>query len=113
RNPWMAIGQLAVILLAIFFIDAAVGAWRRGRRTLGVVVVGGVCTALMLSGVSMAAVLFWGGAQAPSTLGLYCLGIVVLMAYALSGDLLRARRLVVDLSEREQEAALAAEAANL
>jgi PAS domain S-box-containing protein len=35
------------------------------------------------------------------------------MAYALSTDLLRARQLVVELSEKEQEAALAAEAANL
>jgi PAS domain S-box-containing protein len=64
-------------------------------------------------GGGMAVILYWGAVQAPSTLALYCLGIVVLMAYALSSDLLRARQLVIELSEKEQEAALAAEAANL
>jgi PAS domain S-box-containing protein len=112
-NPWMAVGQLAVLLLAIFILDAAVGAWRRGRRTVGVVVVGGILTLLTLSAGGMAVILYWGAVQAPSTLALYCLGIVVLMAYALSSDLLRARQLVIELSEKEQEAALAAEAANL
>ena len=112
-NPWMAVGQAAVLLLAIFLADAAVSAWRRGRRTLGLVVVGGILTLLTLSAGAMAVLLYWGGAQAPSTLALYGLGMVVLMAYALSSDLLRARQLVVELSEKEIEAALAAEAANL
>jgi PAS domain-containing protein len=112
-NPWMIVGQAAVLLLALFFADAALSAWRRGRRTVGIVVVGAIMTLLTLSGGGMAVILYWGGVQAPSTLALYCLGIVVLMAYALSGDLLHARRLVVELSEKEQEVALAAEAASL
>jgi two-component system sensor kinase FixL len=112
-NPWMAVGQLAVFLLAVFFADAAVTAWRRGRSSRGIVVVGGILALLLLSGGGRAAFLYWGGVQAPSTLALYSLGMVALMAYALSSDLLQARRLVVELSEKEQEAALAAEAASL
>jgi PAS domain S-box-containing protein len=113
-NPWMAVGQLAVLVLAVFCADAALTASRRSDgRTLGIVVVGGVLTLLILAGGGMAIVLYWGGVQAPSTLALYCLGMVALMAYALSSDLMRARQLVVDLSEKEQEAALAAEAASL
>jgi PAS domain S-box-containing protein len=111
-NPWMAVGQLGVFVLMIFFADASVAAWRRGRRAAAVVV-GSILTLLMLSGGGLAVFLFWAGAQAPNTLTLFCLGIVVVMAYALSTDLLRARQLVVELSEKEQEAALAAEAANL
>ena len=111
-NPWMAIGQLGVFLLMVFFADASVTAWRRGRRAAAVVV-GSILTLLMLSGGGLAVVLYWGGVQAPNTLTLFCLGIVVVMAYALSTDLLRAKQLVVELSEKEQEAALAAEAANL
>jgi hypothetical protein len=31
-NPWQAIGQLGVFVLMIYFADASVTAWRRGRR---------------------------------------------------------------------------------
>ena len=111
-NPWMAIGQAGVFLLMIFFADASNTAWRRGRRAAAMVV-GSILTLLMLSGGGLAVVVYWAGGQAPNTLTLFCLGIVVVMAYALSTDLLRAKQLVVELSEKEQEAALAAEAANL
>ncbi len=111
-NPWMAIGQVGVFLLMIFFADASITAWRQGRRAAAIVV-GSILTLLMLAGGGLAVVLFWAGVQAPNTLTLFCLGIVVVMAYALSTDLLRAKQLVVELSEKEQEAALAAEAANL
>ena len=111
-NPWMAVGQFGVFLLMIFFADASITAWRQGRRAAAIAV-GSILTFLMLSGGGLAVFLFWAGAQAPNTLTLFCLGIVVVMAYALSTDLLRARQLVVELSEKEQEAALAAEAANL
>ena len=110
-NPWMAIGQLSVLLLTVFFVDASVTAWRRGRRAAALVV-GGILTLLMLSGGVLAVALFWGKFQAPYVLSLFCLGIVAVMAYALSTDLLRAKQLVGDLSVKEQEAALAAEAAD-
>ena len=110
-NPWMAIGQLSVLLLTVFFVDASVTAWRRGRRAAALVV-GGILTLLMLSGGVLAVALFWGKFQAPHVLSLFCLGIVAVMAYALSTDLLRAKQLVGDLSVKEQEAALAAEAAD-
>ena len=110
-NPWMAIGQLSVLLLTVFFVDASVTAWRQGRRAAALVV-GGILTLLMLSGGVLAVALFWGKFQAPYVLSLFCLGIVAVMAYALSTDLLRAKQLVGDLSVKEQEAALAAEAAD-
>ena len=53
------------------------------------------------------------GADWPSSATLFSLGVVVVMGYALSADLLRAKRLVVELGERENEADLAADAANL
>ena len=49
----------------------------------------------------------------PSTVSLFALGVVAVMGYALSADLLRAKQLVVELSEREREADLAADAASL
>src|SRR5205085_9174144 len=58
-NPWMSVGQAAVVLFAIFLADAALAAWRQGRRTFGIVVTGSVLTLLTLAGGSMAVVLFW------------------------------------------------------
>ena len=105
-NPWMAVGQLGTFVLMIFFADASISAWRQGRRTAAIVV-GTILTLLMLSGGALAVVLFWRGVQAPYTLTLFCLGIVVVMAYALSTDLLRAKELVVELSEKGARARLA------
>jgi len=112
RNPWQALGQISAALLAVFLIDASVTAWRRGRRGAAVFIGGGL-TAFLLAGVGNALLLFWFGREVPSLLGLFALGLVVAMAYALSIDLLRAKRLVVELGEREQEANLAADAASL
>jgi PAS domain S-box-containing protein len=111
NNPWMLVGQLSVLLLLVFFADASLSAWRRGRRAAAIVV-GGILSLLTLSGGVMAVALFWGGVQAPYTLSLFCLGIVGVMAYALSTELLRARELAGTLRSREQEAELAAEAAS-
>lgn len=111
-NPWMAVGQLGVLLLLIFFADASISAWRRGRR-VAAVIVGGILSLLTLSGGGWAVLLYWGGFPAPQMLSVFALGIVVVMAYAVSSELLRARKLVAHVSEMEQEAALTAEAANL
>ena len=96
----MMIGQAGVFLLMIFFADASITAWRRGRRAAAVVV-GGILTLLMLSGGGLAVIVYWAGGEAPNTLTLFCLGIVAVMAYALSTDLPRAKHLAVELSEKE------------
>ena len=111
-NPWMAVGQLSLLLLLLFFADASLTAWRRGRRAAAVLV-GGILSLLVVFGGTWAVILYWGGLQAPQMISLFALGIVVVMAYALSADLLRAKSLAVELGESEQRAALAAEAANL
>ncbi|MCE9657649.1 MAG: PAS domain-containing protein [Burkholderiales bacterium] len=112
-NPWMAIAQLGVILLALFLARATVMTWRRGRRAVAVFV-GCSLTFYLAAGACQAFLVYWGLVPAaPSTLSLFSLGVVVVMGYALSVDLLRARRLVLDLREREEEANLAADAANL
>ena len=112
RNPWRAIGQFAVFLLMLYFIAASVRAWRRGRR-VAAVLVGGSLTFFMAASLARAFVVSWWGGEVPSTVSLFALGVVAVMGYALSADLLRAQQLVVELSEREREADLAADAASL
>ena len=44
---------------------------------------------------------------------LFYLGVIAVMGYAMSLDLLRAKQLVLDLRESEEQASLAADAAGL
>jgi PAS domain S-box-containing protein len=112
RNPWRAIGQIAIFLLMLYFAAATVHAWRHGRR-IAAVFVGGSLTFFMAASLGRAVLVSWQGGAAPSTVSLFALGVIGVMGYALSADLLRAKRLVVELSERERQADLAADAANL
>ena len=112
-NPWSAIGELGLLMVAVFVAHAALTTWRHGRRAVAASV-GGSLTFLMLAGVSQSLQTGWGRAPAsPSTVSLFALGLVLVMGYALSADLLRAKRLAVELGEREHDADLAAEAANI
>jgi len=112
RNPWRAIGQIAIFLLMLYFIAASVHAWRN-RRRLAAVLVGGSLTFFMAASLARAFLVSWQGGNAPSTVSLFALGVIGVMGYALGADLMRARQLVVELREREREAELVADAANL
>ncbi|HSC63282.1 MAG TPA: ATP-binding protein [Caldimonas sp.] len=112
RNPWQAIGQLAVVLLLLFFVAASVRAWRQRRRAAAVLV-GGSLVFFMVASLVQVYVIYWQDGNVPSTVTLFAIGVVAVMGYALSADLLRAKRLVGELSEREREVDLAADAANL
>ena len=112
QNPWQAIGQLALFVLMLFFADASITAWRRGNRPVALFV-GGSLTFYMFASVARAYLVFWQGAEWPNSGTLFSLGVVLVMGYALSADLLRAKQLVLELGERENEANLAADAASL
>jgi len=112
RNPWLVLTQLDTFLLMLFFADASVTAWRHRRRTEALLV-GGSLTLFMLASAARSMAVFWLGVQMPSMVSLFSLGVMLVTGYALSRDLLRARQLATALDERELQATLAAEAANL
>ena len=112
RNPWMLVGQLSLLLLAVFVTDASLVAWRRGDRRQALTVGGSI--AFFAVGATLEAVLVLGEiVHAPLTASLLYLGVVAAMGYQLSDDVLRAARLSDDLREREQQMALVADAADL
>ena len=112
RNPWMVITQLDAFVLMLFFADASITAWRHGRRTVALLV-GGSLTFFMLASAGRSLLVFWLEVQLPSMVSLFSLGVVLVIGYALSMELLRARQIANELGERELQATLAAEAANL
>ncbi len=96
RNPWMLLGQLALLLLVVFVADATIEVWRRGERGRAVRVGGSMLLFIVLGTVQTALVVS-GIIQMPFTLSLFFLGVVVAMDYELSEELLRATELAHDL----------------
>ncbi|MEJ8810733.1 ATP-binding protein [Variovorax ureilyticus] len=111
-NPWMLVGQLGVLLILIYVADASITAWRRGNRRTALRV-GGILAFLLLVAAGQSALLFWGVIKAPTTLKLVYPGIIVLIGYEVSREVLRASQLVHALREGEQRMNLAAEAADV
>src|SRR5438093_130995 len=118
-NPWTLIGQLSVVLLLIFFVDATITVWRRGDRRRALAV-GGSAICFITLALGQSALVIWGVIASPFFVSFPYLGIVAAMAYELSTDLFRAAQLALRfqaseaaLRESEARMSLAAEAANL
>ena len=119
RNPWMLFGYGTMVLILVFVADATFTAWRRGERQKALMI-GGSVELFLLLGTVQAALVHWAGLPIPVLISPFYLGLVVVMAAALSRDVLRASRLVHELQAseaglRESEArmSLAVDAADL
>jgi PAS domain S-box-containing protein len=118
-NPWTLIGQLSVLLLLIFFVDATISAWRRGdqRRAL---IVGGSAIFFIALALGQSALVIWGVIESPFFVSFPYLGMIAAMGYELSDNLVRAAQLAqrfqaseAALRESEARINLATSAANL
>ena len=109
-NPYMLVGQLGLLFLVIFTVEAAITVWRRGDRRQALIV-GGSIVFFSLTGMAQAVLVLWQMMDWPLTESFFFLGIVVAMSYEKSRDALRAAQLSDDLRESEERMTLAAEAA--
>src|SRR3984885_1409496 len=117
-NPWMIVGQVSTLLLIVFIADASVAVWRRGDRRKALL--GGSIEFFLVLGLGQAMLLFWLNVQVPIIYSIPALGMLAVMAYGLSDDVLRASQLVdqlqlseAELRESTNRMTLAAEATNL
>ena len=97
-NPWMLFGQLSLVLLVVFAADATITIWRRGDRRPVLVTVSSIVF-FVLAATVQSVLALWQIVPAPITPSLFYVGIVMVMAYEISRDLLRAQelfRLVID-----------------
>jgi two-component system sensor kinase FixL len=111
-SPWTLVGQASLLLFAIYAIDATMTVWRRGERRRALLV-GASMVFFVLAVTGLAALVIWGVVRAPVIIGLPFFGILGVMAYELSTDVLRAAKLSAALQESQQRIVLAAEAARL
>ncbi len=101
-NPLMLFGQLSLLLLAAYVLDATLSSYRRGeqRRALSV----GSSMVFFVLALSLQTMLvLWNVIDAPVVASLFFLGIVATMGAELSNDLLRAAKLAEGLQLRERE----------
>ncbi|MGY1520035.1 ATP-binding protein [Luteimonas sp. A482] len=103
-NPWMALGHLNSILLALFLLSAIVEVWQRGcpaerRRVL--VVCGGMVVFTLLATQWTWAVVH-GHVRGPLMFSPAFLLVVMAMSYELGGNLLRASQLSHDLVDAQR-----------
>jgi len=119
HNPWMLVGQLSLLALVIFAADAAVTVWRRGDRREALTV-GGSVVFFTIASAGQSILVLWGIVQVPLTASLSFMGLVAVMGYELSSEMIRATQLARDLRvsqagsrENEQRMSLAVDAANL
>jgi PAS domain S-box-containing protein len=118
-NPWTLVGQVSILLLLIFFVDATITVWRRGDRRRALVVGGSAIVFITLS-LGQSVLVIWGVIESPFFISFPYLGIVAAMGYELSYDFLRAAQLAqrfqaseAALLDSEARINLAANAANL
>jgi len=100
-NPLMLVGQLSLVLLVIFVVDAALAVWRRGDRRKALVV-GGSLVFFSLTTTVLAVLVLWQIVPIPLTASFFYLGIVGAMGYELSRDAYRATQLSEALREGEE-----------
>ena len=111
-NPLMLIGQLSLLLLIIFVVDATITVWKRGERRRAVLL-GGASLFFVVVGTAQVILSLWGIIYMPITASLFYLGIVLAMASELSLEIVRAARLSDELRESQQRMQIATRVANV
>ncbi len=99
-NPWALVAQASLLLLVIFVTDATITAWRRGERRQALMV-GGSILLFVTVGTAEGVAVTWGILSMPITVSLFYQGIVAVMAYELSYDVLHAATLARQLQLSE------------
>jgi signal transduction histidine kinase len=106
-NEWMLVGNAAVVVFLVFLVDACVMAWRQGRRPQALLL-GAILVPATFAALVRAMEFVFGGVpiKTPYLISLVPLGFLVVVSFALSGDLLRAAALARELRESGERMSL-------
>ncbi|MCE9607034.1 MAG: PAS domain-containing protein, partial [Planctomycetia bacterium] len=118
-HPWAIVAKLSSLSLLVFLINVTVEVWRRGDRRRAFFL-GGSMIFFVTAGAVHSVLVERRVIQSPYMISFAYLGTILLMAFELSREVLRATQLVRELQasetglrESEERMTLAAEAANL
>jgi len=110
-NPVGILSDVSLLLLLVFFVDAAITVWRRGDRRRALLIGGSMILGAMLAW--HVPLVIWGIVDVPFFLGFTYAAIVLAMSYELSNDMARAAGLAVELEISDKRLNLAADSADL
>ena len=110
-NPWGLLSSFSLLLLLIFFVDAAITVWRRGDRRRALLVGGSMIFGALLAW--HVPLVIWGVIEVPFFLGFTYAAIVAAMGYELSNDMAQAAHLASELELSDKRLNLAADSADL
>ncbi len=112
-SPWTLVGQGSLLLLLVYFVDASVTTRRKNSPERQSLAMGVALTFSALVAVTSSFVVLWFHLSVPYAIGVVFLSVVLVMAYGLSGDLLRASHVSRRLRETEERMSLAIVAADI
>jgi PAS domain S-box-containing protein len=96
RNPWLIVTEIASLLILVFFADAAVRSWRRGRRRRAVAVGIGAGSFILIGGIHSPLV-DAGIIETPYMVGFAFLTMVLALSYELVADAVLASRYALEI----------------
>lgn len=99
-NPWMLFGQLSLLLLVVFIVDASASAWRRGDRRAALLF-GGSTAFFSLSSLVSSVLIFWLFIPLPLMVSAFYMGVVVVMGLEITRDAVKSSRLAEELADSE------------
>jgi two-component system sensor kinase FixL len=118
-NPWILLGELSLLTLIIFLVDATLTIWRRGERHPAFTVAGSIVFFILVA-TGQSLLVFWRIVRLPYVGSIFFMGLVAVMGYELSSETIfasqlgrRLRESEAGLREVEERMTLAVEAANL
>jgi signal transduction histidine kinase len=100
-SPWMLLGQIALLMLLLYIVDAAIIAWRRDRSRRAVTFCGAIGV-LVFFGTLQAILVFWEIVNLPMLLAPFFLGVALVMGGQVAMQALRAGQLDVALQESNE-----------
>ncbi len=101
-SPWMLVGQLSLLILMVYILDAAATAWRQRKGWRSISVACGLAF-LLIGGATQAVLGLWEIIQIPMMVTPFFMGITIVMGSELSLDLLQSARLERELSDANVE----------
>ena len=99
-NPWIHLGQVSLVFLIIFIVDATITTWRRGDRHRASTVGGSIVFVIFVS-TAQSLLAFWRVVRTPYVATVSFMGLVAVMGYELSSETIHASELSRKLLESE------------
>jgi len=99
-NPWIVLGEINLVLLIIFVVDASLMTWRQGERRRALTVGGSIVFFVFVSS-GQALLVHWKVLILPYVGSIFFMGLVLVMGYELSSETIHASELGRKLQKTE------------